>query len=89
MARNNKAFSMSDLLNKLIKRLIRDGFTIAKMGFDRSSGMPKIEIQNCKHCRTLRGAIYRTESNGQGKTYTWQTMISNCRVEWKTTGECK
>lgn len=78
---NNEAFRAVELLKQLVRKLIRDGFTITQMSFDRK-GLLKVTIHHCKHCKTLNGAMYRTENTGTGKQYTWQKMVDGCRVEW-------
>ena len=85
---NNDTYGAVSDLKKTVRKLTRDGFTVLKMSFD-GKGLPKIQIQNCKHCCTLGGAMFRTENNAQGKKFTWQKMLNNCRIEWVTTGELK
>lgn len=83
LQKNDVAFLTASLLLTTVKKLIKMGLTINKIGFD-SCGVPKIEIKEFRNHRILQGAVYLRASDGGGAYQIWQRMMDGCRVEWVT-----
>lgn len=65
---------------KVIKMLIRQGFTILCVLVEK--GKPEIWIQNCPCCKQLDGAWYRRTGDAAGTLYTMQVDLEGATVKW-------
>lgn len=63
-----------------VKSLMAHGYTVLSVSLENQK--PKIRIQNCNHCKSLKGGSKVRRSTPSGQETLMATDYLNCQVEW-------
>ncbi|MDO8414164.1 MAG: hypothetical protein Q7S51_10295 [Gallionellaceae bacterium] len=81
---NDHALSSMDKAKGCAKWLAAQGYTVLAIAVGRRN--PRIEIQACRHCSALEGAVFMHERTASGVRRNWVALRFDCEVRWTETG---
>ncbi len=77
---NEHAMNHMDKAKGCAKWLVAQGFTVLSVAVGRRN--PRIEIQTCRRCSALEGAIFIYERTATGARRGWVAIRFDCEVRW-------